>query len=353
MKKLILFGILFVAGLLFVIFVITDTDSKETIYKLENGVLSNDKLQNEIIDKSIFDNACSRIEYTNYNPNYLSYITINDGYFIAGYTEILGTEFDFIVYKLEHWEADCQLPSTTLPDYQRPYWEVVVLKDGDVFGTITRDLIFVTAESDVDITMVFVEIDVNFNGLVDIAVFQDHTGAQMAKRYDLFIQYAGTLVNIPSFYAIWNPRIDIQNQVLLGTLRISAFSDARRIYQMSERNQVILMEELITETIQAGVNAGANRWLHQVYIGGEWQVKEFIYTDEYAIHPDDYWQYFWFGSRWDWNWYYGLISPLLAGCIRESEGDFVFIVNSEDLVLCQVFARYKCTQQMKKIIWYY
>jgi len=266
-----------------------------------NESLLDSKMETEKRVKAIdYENeTCDTDIFIPYDLEFLAYIEIPSGYFIVDYAEISGIEFDFIVYKLAYSGVNCHQLPTILPSYQKPYWEIIILQNNVVQGTIRRDLSFITPETDLELIDIFVEIDANFDGKTDIAIFWDHGGATNAVRYELFLRNEDGFMNAISFQQnIYNPRIDSANQEILGNFRITNFSRARTIHRFID-GEFVMVEELVTEEIRAGDNAGKNHWLHRVLIDGVWQIKVSTYTEEYAIHPDSYWQNHWFGDRWE------------------------------------------------------
>jgi len=220
-------------------------------------------------------------------------VVVDEGFSIVDRSEITGKELDFIVYMIR---ADDENNGATTPSGTSIYWEIIVLRNGEMIQRIRHDWSQGAHLPPLASDLVL-EIDVDFDGNNDLLVWRGRFGAQGSASYDLYIQYDGNFIHIPSFADIPNPRIDPENQVILGSWRNSSASHGYGIYHFIN-DELIKIEWLTTgwDTLHDAII-----WHDQILVDGEWQTRELIVIDEigsYADHVlEDCFDY-WFGERW-------------------------------------------------------
>lgn len=212
---------------------------------------------------------------------YLNYFEIEEGFHIIDNFRASGAQLDFIIYDIQPIDEN--------------EWgfhlAIVVIKDGEVFDVIyNRD----RWSGNINI----LEIDVNFDGNMDVIIFMGYMGTQGARTYEIHLQRDDGFSSDP----IWisNPILDVENQLILTSHRNAAWSHSRFIYRFIG-DELIAVEHLLTEIVRSEEEETSDQylWYHTILVDGEWQVREsYVTTEGYGYHPDNYWREYWSGDRW-------------------------------------------------------
>jgi len=213
--------------------------------------------------------------------NYLNYFEIEDGFHIVDNFNISGTQFDFVIYDIQPIDEN--------------EWgfhlAIVVIKDGEVL-----DIIYNRDRWSENISVL--EMDVDFDGKMDIVIFLGYDGAQGARTYNIYLQRDKGFLSAPILVS--NPIFDIENQLVLTTWRNAAWSHSRFIYRFVG-DEFVAVEHLLTEIVPSEEEGVSDQylWHHTILVGDEWQVYEsYTTTEGYGYHSNSYWREYWFGERW-------------------------------------------------------
>jgi len=213
--------------------------------------------------------------------SYLNYFEIEDGFHIVDNFNISGTEFDLIVYDIQPIDEN--------------EWDfhlaIVVIKGDEVF-----DIIYDRDRWSENISVL--EMDIDFDGKMDIVVFIGNTGTQGARIYNIYLQRDEGFLSDPVLVS--NLILDIENQLILTTWRNTAWSHSRFIHRFIG-DDLVVVEHLLTEVVPSEDEGVPNQylWHHRMLVGDEWQTHEsYITTEGYGYHSNSYWREYWFGERW-------------------------------------------------------
>jgi len=229
--------------------------------------------------------------------DYLDNIDVPDGLYIADSFRIFGNAFDYVIYDLQPISED-------VTGFQMG---IVVKRDDMVLETIIHEIMgasMLTPSRAREVEIL--ELDANFNGLTDIAIFHTTTEQGDNRHYSLYLYQEDGFVYESTFSGIANPRLDVENQVVLGTARIGRLSpiSSRGIYRFMDDGFVRVEQlEVMWDESRDGCS-----WRHEVYFNGEWQLQVMYLSQAYTscegfYHHDEYWRDYWFGGRWGRNLY--------------------------------------------------
>ena len=214
------------------------------------------------------DNAQEEIAY---NTEYLTYVTIDDGYCITACAEYSGAEYQYVVYELEDKDSEYS------PEI---YWVVVVLKDKKVLSVLRQELLVYEELNRATISNLVLEKDVNFDGKNDILLWLGHFGNQGLIRYACYLNIDDEFVECPSFSEIANPAVDEANQVVLSSWRNWAASHSWAMYYLID-GEYTETERLTEEPIFTEDDEELWTWTDEIFVDGEWQIREYFTQNDY------------------------------------------------------------------------
>jgi len=201
--------------------------------------------------------------------DYLDYFEIEAGYRIVRNAEILGDQFDFVVYDLE---------SINIGDEERWrswHFVVVVKRNGEVFG-VTRNESYSLATTVYDVVR---EVDLNFDGQNDILLSRGIRMYMSCTRFNLyhaFLQLDDQLVYMPSFSNICSPSFDFdrENQRILAARMVdgTCHHDGRMMYELIGHEWVLTGDLIIRNMVED------RRYItERLMVNGQWQEWELCY----------------------------------------------------------------------------
>ena len=215
------------------------------------------------------------------NEEYLSHVTVDEGYELTTCAEGTGAEYEYVIYELEDFDVESE--------YERKvYWIIIVLQDGEVHTVLRQDAdeyaaMLLTADS------LVLEVDADFDGVHDILLGLGHFGNQGLLRYACYLRRGDEFVECPSFAEIPNPAIDAENKVILSNWRSHAASHSYAMFYFAD-GEFVETERLTTAEEIADSGEGLWTWTDKILVDGEWQIREYLtasdYTDEVAIFDE-------------------------------------------------------------------
>ena len=264
------------------------SESENDDLQVERNILEAEisRLEGEVAEIGNLEAEISRLEddierldrhlYFWENTYYMSYIMIDEGYALVGYTYHLGDRYDFHIYLLE-WYLD---PDDLPEDMRVNRVEVVVLKNNEVVGILSRNSPWSSRDFPTDFNL-FIELPDQFNGQHGVVIRNGGIGS--FSLFDLYLEYQGELVNIPSFSNILSPSFDFENQVVRSVSPHYLGSNAIRIHRLVD-GTFIEVERLIMSCSNCGVEEHA-----QILVEGEWQINEHESQWEYWVGGNNLW----------------------------------------------------------------
>jgi len=199
--------------------------------------------------------------------DYLGYFDIEEGYHIVNNLEVLGDQFDFVIYDLRSIEEN-----------ERGFIDwyfMVVVKQDDMVLDVLHHPAYPPAQP--GIHRIVVEVDINFDGLNDVLLFQGHIGNAAWRNYFAWLQTDNGLeeVALPG-----NPWLDRAREVVLSAGRSGAAWHAWR-EDIWIDNQLMTVAELERDAWEIGVapedlREGYRlvRYTERLLVDGQWQVRE-------------------------------------------------------------------------------
>lgn len=140
----------------------------------------------------------------------------------------------------------------------------------------------------------FKYVDVNFDDIPDLLILGGHYGAQYLERYYCFLQTEDGFMEVPSFAEIPNPRVDVENKLILSTWRNSAVSHSWAEY--SCQNNTYVMERHLCEDLLDADNMVWIWYVNDEEIGrsdelSETEIDDLLYNENSEWKLSD--------SRWE------------------------------------------------------
>ena len=207
-----------------------------------------------------------------YNEDFLSYISVKDGYSIIEYAEFKGAYSSYCIYKIHQENRDENEYGSGF------YYEIVVTRKEEVITVITIN------QEDIGMTPpipqeLITECDVNFDGVLDILINLGHFGNQAFVAYECYLVSSNEIAHCPSFKNIINPSIDTTVNVIKSQWRNWAASHGWGIYYFQD-GEFILTERFTEDLIYGEETQDDGYWIwkDEILIDGEWETRDY-YTE--------------------------------------------------------------------------
>ena len=210
---------------------------------------------------------------------YLDYFEVEDGYYIVNNIEIAGEQFDFVVYELREMDEN----EWGQIDW---YFMVVVKQDGIVWDVLHHPSYPPTQPG---IHRIVVEVDINFDGLNDVLLFQGAIGNSAWRNYYAYLQLDGALVEV-EFPG--NPWLDWEREIVLSAYRSGAAWHAWQEHVWVD-NELVTVAILERDAREIGVTPENLRegyrliiFTEKLLVNDQWQERELcIYmSDDWSYH---------------------------------------------------------------------
>jgi len=219
----------------------------------------NEALLDDILELERQLGFWQNLNMENINSDFLSYITIDEGYALVGYFYESGYQLDFHIYVLR-WYLESEARSEEMP-WQ--WGEVVVVKNDEVLGTITSNNLRLSNDIHRRNISSIIELPAPFGGYNGILILGHSIG--MWEYHELYLVQNGELVYAPEFSYASNPSFDFENQEITSVSPHYSGFNAFSVYHLIDGN---LME------VERLILAGDER-IAQIFIDGQWETQEY------------------------------------------------------------------------------
>jgi len=192
---------------------------------------------------------------------YLDYITIDEGFRLERNFKSATDSFDLISYRMVSLESDIALFNGEVSEY----WEIVVLQNG-VIQDVIRHYPQTNASWGINRyhPLTIAEVDVDFDGRVDVIIWLGAFGNQGAGRYDAFLQRDNGFIR-SNFAEIMNPMINHENQLISASWRGGA------AHHGNEFHRFVDGEFIMVAQLERRGWARFLRYNERILVNGEWQ----------------------------------------------------------------------------------